>query len=200
MAAPALTLNPLQTHYDGPGIILMAEEGATLPTPTVADSKFTNSWDAAWLPVGYTDTGITFDFTTSTTDIESAEELEEIAKVETKRSVSVKFSMMQDNKFNMKVAMNGGTWTVVSGTGATQLSKYSPPILGQGKHFMLGWISTASDEIVIVYKVTQTGSLSMARQKVGTKFVLACDFSVVKPDPAVSTDRWNRYVAGSKFD
>lgn len=200
MAAPTLDLDPTQVHYDGPGIILLAELGSTLPTHAVASSVFTNSWDAAWIPVGYTDDGIGFDFTTSTTDIESAEELEEIAKVETKRSVSVKFSMMQDNKFNLRVAMAGGTWTVVSGSGATQLSKYSPPILGGGKSFMLGWISTAANEVVIAYQVRQVGSLSMSRKKVGTKYVLACDFSVEKPSPSVSTDRWNKYVAGTLFD
>jgi hypothetical protein len=199
MAAPVLTATPAQMNYDGPGIILMSPLASTLPTFASTASIFSNTWDAAWIPVGYTDTGFQLDYTLTTVDIDVAESLRPVDVVATKDEVHVKFTMLQTNKFNIKAAFNGGTWTVTGAT-TTQVSKYSPPLLGANQSFMLGWLSQARDEAVLVYKVFQSGSLSIQRAKAGTKALLACDFRAVQPDPLVSADQWNWYIAGTASD
>lgn len=201
MTAPVLTYNTEQLHYDGPGLILAAVYSPTLTLPTFAAtaSVFTNDWDAAWTPIGLTDTGFQMDFTTATTTIEAAELQLPVATVVTSKTASLKFSMMQDNKFNLARAMNGGTFTV-TGSAGTKVTKYSPPVIGGELRTAIAWISSMQDESIIVYKTFQTGSLSIQRQKLGTKWVLACDFAMEQPDQSLSTDPWNRYYAGTKLD
>lgn len=201
MASPVFQGNVNQVHYDGPGIILMAPYATdlTVPTMTSASSAFTDTWDGAWQPVGYTDDGFELDFGFTTVDIDAAESLQDLATVVTKQTTSIKFSMMQDNTFNMRRAFNGGTYTV-TGSAGTQVTKYSPPIAGGELESSIAWLSTKRDEVIVAYRVLQTGNLAFARKKVGTKFVLACDFRVLVPDPTLSTDVWNRWFAGTKYD
>lgn len=202
MAVPVFTGNVNQVHYDGPGIILMAPYSDSLAVPTfaAASSAFTNDWDPVWQPVGYTDDGFEVDFTTTTVDIDAAETIYPLAVVETKKDVNVKFSMMQDNKFNIARAMNGGTYTVLSGSGADKVTKYTPPIVGGSLRSAVAWISSAGDEAIIVYRVFQSGNLAFARKKLGTKFVLACDFKAEVPAASLSTELWDRFYAGTKLD
>lgn len=201
MAAPVFTGNPDQMKFDGPGVILMAPYASDLVLPTFAStaSAFTNSWDAAWQPVGYTDDGFQLDLSTTTTDVEAAESLYPIAKPVTRKDASVKFTMLQNNKFNIARAMNGGTFTVTGSTG-TKVTKYSPPVIGGELRSAVAWLSSGQDESIIVYKVFQSGSLSIARKKVGTKWQLACDFGAEVPSPSLSTDLFNVWYAGIGFD
>lgn len=201
MAAPTFTGNVNQVHYDGPGLVLMAPYSATLTLPTfaAASSVFTNSWDSAWTGVGFTDTGFQVDLATTTVDIDAAESIYPLATVETLKTVNAKFTIMQDNQFNMVRALNGGTYTT-TGSAGTSVTKYSPPIVGGSLRSAIAWISQSGDQAWIGYKAFQSGNLSVQRQKIGTKFTLACDFKLEVPDASLSTDVWNSYYAGTKYN
>lgn len=201
MTAPTFTGDVSQVEYTGPGLILMAPYAVdlTLPTFAAASSVFTNSWANDWVPVGYTDDGIEFTFTTTVNEIEAAETLYPLAKIETKKDISVKFAMLQNNEFNLSRAMNGGTFTTASGSGATKVTKYSPPTFGGAERSAIGWISQDNDEALIVYKTWQQAALSVKYGKIGIKWMLNCDFAAEIPDPEVSADPWNRWAAGERF-
>lgn len=205
MAAPVFAGNVDQTQYDGPGLIMLASYDdllatpANLPTFTAASSAFTNVWDDMWVPVGFTDDGFELDFDTTTTEITAAEQLEPLDTIETRKTGTVKFSMLQNSKFNIQRALNGGTWTT-SGTGAAQISKYTPGTAGARKYSAVAWLSASYDMSAIVYKTSQTGSLAFTARAIGTKRVLACNFAMATPSPTVSTSPWNLWVAGTKYD
>lgn len=201
MAAPTFTGDVSKIHYDGPGLIFAAPYSTTLTLPTFAStaSVFSNSLDAAFVGVGYTDSGFSIDLATTTVDIDAAESVYPLATVETLKTVNAKFTMMQDSQFNMKIAMNGGTYTSTGSTG-TKVTKYSPPIVGGSLRTTLLWISQAGDQAWIGYKCFQSGNLSIQRQKLGTKFQLAVDFKLEVPDVSVSPDVWNSWYSGVKYD
>lgn len=201
MTAPTFTGNTEQLHFDGPGIILLAPYSTSLTIPTFAatTSAFTNSWDTAWVPSGYTDDGFDLTINRTVTEIDAAETLYPVGKVETKQDVSVKFSMMQDNKFNIQRALNGGTFEE-TGSDGTKVSKYIPAQLGSGGRSAIGWISQTGDQAVIVYKCYQSGNVTFARKKAGTKFMLACDFGAELPDSDVADDMYNIWYAGTVYD
>lgn len=201
MVAPVFTGNVNQLHYDGPGIILMAPYSATLtlPTFTSVSSAFTNTWDAAWQPVGYTDTGFEVDLATTTVDIDAAESIYPLATVETLKTINVKFTMMQDNQFNTLRAMNGGSYTT-SGSSGAAVTKYTPPIVGGSLRSAIAWLSQGADQSWIGYKAFQSGNITVQRQKLGTKFLLACDFKLEVPDSSLSTSLWNSWYAGTAYN
>ncbi len=196
MAAPAITKNPTQVRT-GPGKIFLAALGSTVPTWAVTGSVFSNSWDAAWTSVGYTDDGLTITLGRSVEDVEVAEEFYPIARKTTQMNGSATFSMAGVNLANLKFALNGGSWAT-TGTGATTMNKYSPPSPGSEVRCMLAWIGDAADEVFIAYQVYQSGELSWARQKGAAKASLSgltFDFEV--PSTGVSADVWNYYTAGT---
>lgn len=205
MAAPVFQGNVDQTQYDGPGLIMLASYDdvlttpANLPTFTAAANAFTNTWDDMWVPVGFTDDGFEMTFDTTTTEITAAEQLEPLDTVETRKTGTAKFSMLQNSKFNIQRVLNGGTWTT-TGSGATSVSKYTPGVVGSRKYSAVAWLSAAYDMSMVVYKTSQTGSTAFSARTIGTKRVLACNFSMATPSPTVSTAPWNLWVAGTKYD
>lgn len=196
MAAPAQTTNPTQVKT-GPGQIMFAPLGTTLPTLVAASSKFNNAW-TGWVPIGYSDDGLTLKVSRSVDNVEVAESLETIRKVTTARNTTVTFSASGINEGNISLAFNGGTWTTVSGTGATQVRKYVPPALGSEVRIMLGFLSAEVDEAFIWYQCFQTAEATMARQKGAAKASLTgLSFDVEVPDPAVSTSPFAYWYAGT---
>jgi hypothetical protein len=196
MAAPVLYENPSQIKT-GPGQIFMAPPGTDLPTFAATASKFSNAW-TDWVPVGFTDDGLTFTQGRTAEGIQVAESLVDIRKTTTGVQERVSFSPAGINETNFSLAMNGGTWsTVGAGTGATLVRKFAPPEIGQEARVMLGWVSEDLDEAFVWYKCFQTAESSMARQKGTAKASLTgLQFDIEPPDPLVSTDRWNYYTAG----
>jgi hypothetical protein len=193
-----LQQNPGQVKT-GPGIIVMAPVGTAVPAMTVAGSVFTNGFPG-WRSIGYTDAGTTFAFGQEVAEVEVAEEAYPIRSAITKRTGKASLSMSGVNQRNLQLALNGGTWTE-SGSGATKVSKYSPPSGASADRVMFAWIGDDSDEILIAYKTLQVAEFTVARKKGSDKASLTgMEFMFERPDTSVSSDVWNYWYAGDFAD
>src|SRR5689334_17974801 len=119
MPAPAILTDP--------GYLFYAPLGTAEPANTVVGSKFTDAWPVQWLQVGATDDGSEFDYEIKVESVDVAEFFDPIKWATTSRSGSLAFAMADWTLTKLVLALNGGTKTIVSGTGATQLNKYTPP-------------------------------------------------------------------------
>jgi hypothetical protein len=127
------------TLLTSPGYLFWAPLASTLPTNTVAGSVFTDSWPVAWINLGATDDGSTISYESKVEAINVAEFFDPIQWVTTGREGGIAFALASWTLNNLKRVLNGGSLTVVSGTGATALNKYEPlPRLGGALHDRLG--------------------------------------------------------------
>lgn len=196
MPAPSLVKNPTQVKL-GPGLIVTALVSATFPTLTATASKFDTAF-VGWSSIGYTDEGATLTFNRESEDVEVAEEDNPLKRIGTKVGVSLAFSASGINELNIQRANAGGTWSTVSGTGATQVRKYSPPQPKDQVRHMWAHIGQDLDEIFVIYQGYQTGEITINRRKGANKASLS-GFNIVGevPDPLVSADVWNYFTAGT---
>lgn len=173
----------------GPGYLLWAPLASTLPTNTVAGSLFTDTWPGAWLPLGITDAGSDFKYALTVNDVDAEEYLDPIAKTTVSRAVSMAFSLANINMTNFKRAVNGGS-IATTGSGATSLNAFTPPVLGAEVRCMLGWESTDSTERMIGYQCFQVGSIDMPRRKGSAKAVLPVEFAFEQPATGAPFSYW----------
>ena len=122
---PGTTATP-QLLVDA-GRLYWAPLASTLPTNTVVGSKFTDSWPVAWLSLGATDDGSEFNYEIKVEPVKSAEFFDPIKYFTTDRSGSIAFAMQNFALKNYQYALNGGAYTIVSGTTTTQLTSLTPP-------------------------------------------------------------------------
>lgn len=179
----------------GPGKIYYAPLGTAIPTFTAASSKVTGTW-TSWVSPGATDEGITYTESVDTSDITVAESLYPVKTVTTGKTGRVAFTMNELSDLNWKLAMNGGTIST-SGTGATKLNTYVPPLIGAEVRVMLGWQSLEDDEVIIWPQCFNVGSVEIARGTYETKAGIPVEFAVELPDPLVMTTTYKRWVAGA---
>lgn len=172
---------PAPQIITNPGFILWAPIGSTFPTNTVAGSKFTDAWPVAWIPMGATEEGSTFNYESTVEPIEVAELLDPVQYATTARTGSMAFSMAHYVLQNIKRALNGGTLTVVSGTGATQLSSYEPPEPGNEIRSLIGWESTDETVRIILRQTINAAAIASAFAKAPQKGLIACQFNMEKP-------------------
>jgi hypothetical protein len=177
-----------------PGYLFAAPLATAEPTNTVAASKFTDAWAAAWVPLGATEDGNTFSYESTVEPIEVAEFFDPIRYSTTGRAGSFAFSLADFVLDRVKLAFNGGTKTLVSGTGATQLTSYVPPTPGAEVRTMLGWESLDGTVRVIVYQAIQGGAVEVANQKAPAKAIIPCTFNFEVPS---SGNPWKMYTAGA---
>lgn len=198
MALPSLAGKANQVKT-GPGILLGAAIGTTVPTLTVAAGKFTNSFPG-WHYLGYTAEGATITLGRETAPIEVAEEFYEIKNVTTKVNGSLAVDLVNINRFNLSAVLNGGTWTI-SSSGDTQIANYVPAGPGEETRIMLAHIGEDSDEITLVYKAFQTAEISISRKKGEEKASFAgASFAFEKPEVAVAAEPWSYHYAGTWAD
>ena len=192
MAVPIIQPAQIKT---GAGRIMYAPLGTVIPTFTAAASKVTGTW-TSWVEAGATDAGLTFNLSTDSSPIRVAESQQDIRSVVTSKSGSVGFEMSHVSDVNWKLAENGGVITV-TGTGATKLSKYVPPLIGSEVRVMLGFQSFDDDEVLIWPQVFNTGGLETARSAIDAKHGLPVSFTVEVPDPSVLTTSYARWTSGA---
>lgn len=193
MAAP--TIQPGQIK-SGPGIIYYKYGLTTMPTVTAAASKVVVPWVAdTWIQVGATEEGLTFSESVDTEEIRVAESQYPVRVVETGKSGSIEFSMSHIHDLNWKLANNGGTITI-TGTGATKLSAYVPPLVGQSVRVALGFQSLDEEEAIIWPQVFNSGGFETARAGLDAMSVLPVSFAVELPDTSILTTPYKRYTAG----
>lgn len=182
------------TVLNDPGFLFWAPLGTAEPTNTVAGSKFTDAWPAGWVSVGATNEGSDFKADVKTENVTVAEFFDPIKIVTTERNASVSFAMTDFTLTKLKWAMNGGTLTLVSGTGATQLNKFEPPDPGTEVRAMIGWESLDSTLRLVCRQVFQSGTINPAFKKAPEKAVIAVEFRLEVPAAAKP---WAMYSAGT---
>lgn len=185
---PAITV-PVAGLALGPGYLYYAPLGSTLPTNTVAGSVFTDVWPGAWIPVGITKEGHEFSYELDTEAVEVAEYLDPPAYATTGRTIGLNFEMARVTFSLKKLALNGGT-IVTTGSGATQLNKFTPPEPGQETRVMLGWESTDNTERVVAYQCFQTGGVATARRKGADNGTLPVEFRLERASGLPPYDEW----------
>lgn len=178
----------------GPGFLFWAPLATADPTNTVAGSKFTDSWPVAWISLGATKEGSAFKASTKVEPIKVAEFFDPIQYATTERSGSLAFSLADWTMNNIKRVMNGGTLSVVSGTGATALNKYEPPAPGAEVRSMLGWESLDSTVRIIFRQCFQGGDVENKFAKAPDLTTLPAEFNFEVPSSGIP---WSIFSAGT---
>lgn len=169
-----------------PGYLFGAPLGTAEPTHTVAGSKFTDAWAAAWIPLGATAEGSTFSYQTEVEAIEVAEFFDPIRWETTSRQGNFAFNLANYTLHNFKRALNGGMGTITptSGTGATALGTFEPPDPGTEVRIMLGWESQDNTMRILMRQVINGSEISSQFQKAPELATIPCQFQFEVPSAA----------------
>lgn len=188
----ALVAAPITSLQVGAGVLMKAPPATTIPAMTVSavTGKFTDAWPAGWNPVGATETGHEFNYQLSTDRVLVAEYLTAVKIVSTDVAIGVAFAVSEMTAKNYAWVLNGGTYTLVSGTGLGTLSKVSPPVVGQETRTMLGWESDDGTERVVWYQALQGGQITIGRHKGVDNANLPVSFQVEQPTTGNPFDIW----------
>lgn len=161
MANTAISVPQLLTD---PGFLYWAPLATAIPTNTAAGGKYTDTWAVPWVPLGATDSGTDFNYTTTVQPVSVAEFLDPISYRTTDRNGNLAFALASVTAANLIKTFNGATNTV-TGTGATQSTQISPPAIGSEVRCMLGWESLDSQVRIIAYQVINSGTVKLAFNK-----------------------------------
>jgi hypothetical protein len=164
-----------------PGYLFWAPLASSLPANTVAGSKFTDAWPGAWLSLGATEEGSAFSYQINLEAISVAEFFDPIAWSTTERSGNFAFALADYTMKNLQRAFNGGTLQVLSGAGATQLTRLTPPAAGGEVRAMIGWESLDSTLRIICYQTINGGELKTEFKKAPAKGLIPCQFQFEVP-------------------
>jgi hypothetical protein len=189
---PGTTATP--TILTDPGYLFWAPLATSIPTNTVAGSVFTDSWAGPWISLGATEDGSQFDYELSVEAITVAEFLDPIKYVTTGRTGSFAFNLASYTLSNLAKALNGSAPTVVSGSGATTLSRVRPPVAGQEVRAMIGWESLDNTMRAIFYQTLNSGRITTAYKKAPSFAVIPTSWNFEMP---VSGIPWEFYGAGT---
>jgi hypothetical protein len=179
-----------------PGYLFIAPLASTLPANTVAGSVFTDAWPAAWLPLGATEEGSEFSYSTEVEGITVAEFFDPIKYATTGREGSIAFNLANYGLSNYRRALNGGVGALApdSGSGATALYHVAPPNPGSEVRAMIGWESLDNTLRLICHQTLQGGEVTSAFRKAPAKAVIPCTFQLEVPASGVP---WDMYGAGA---
>lgn len=165
------------------GYLFIAPLASTLPVNTVAGSKFTDAWPAAWLSLGATEEGSTLSYSSTVEAVTVAELFDPVKFATTERGGSISFSLADFTLSNYRRALNGGTAALAptSGLGATALFQVEPVAPGAETRVMVGWESLDGTVRVVARQCIQGGEVSSQFQKAPSKAVIPCTFSMEIP-------------------
>jgi hypothetical protein len=146
------------------GFLYWAPLGSTTPTNTVASSAYTDTWPVAWVPMGATDSGTDFTYTSTVQPVMVAELYDPVTYRTTDRTGSLAFALANVTAANLIKAFNGAVNTV-TGSGATQSTQINPVAVGNETRCMLGWESKDSTMRIVAYQAMNSGALKMSFNK-----------------------------------
>lgn len=178
---PTITTPTLLTD---PGYLFRASIGTALPTNTVVGSVFTDAWAAAWVPIGATNEGSTLSYEMTSEKVMVAELFDPVKYAVTEASGSIAFAMADWTLQKLKFAMNGGTMTLVSGTGATALTSLEPPEPSEVLRCMIGWESLDATTRIIGRQCLNATAVEAAFQRAPEKALIPVQFSFERPPAA----------------
>jgi hypothetical protein len=172
-----------------PGVLFWAPLGSSVPTHTVSGSVFTDSWPVAWVPLGATDGGTTITASLTVEEIDAAEFIDPLAYRTTGRTFNVAMTLKNFTAANLARTLNTSASTV-SGSGATLITKVSPPNPGSEVRAMIGFESLDSTTRWIAYQVINSGDVAVAFQKSPTVAMLPWTANCEKPSSTQPVDWW----------
>lgn len=179
-----------------PGYLFIAPLASTLPTNTVVGSVFTDSWDAAWLPLGATEDGSDFSYSSTVEAISVAEFFDPISYATTAREGKIAFNLASFGLSNYRRALNGGVaaLTATSGSGTTALYTLNPPTPGAEVRCMIGWESLDNTVRLVAHQVIQGGEVTSAFKKAPAYATIPCTFNMEVP---AAGQPWTMWGAGA---
>ena len=185
------------TVLTDPGMLWIAPLATADPTNTVAGSVFTDDPAVAWVPLGATTEGSTFQYSTTVEPIKVAEFFDPIKYATTERAGSIAFNLASFTLSNYQRALNGGiaALTATSGTGATSLFKVEPPDPGTEVRAMILWESTDRTVRLLAQLVIQGGEVQAAFKKAPDIAAIPCTFNM--EIPVGSTKPFTLWSAGT---
>ena len=177
-----------------PGYLFRAPLGTSLPTNTVVGSVFTDDWAVAWVPIGATTEGSTINYEMSSEPMRVAELFDPVAYAVTETSGSISFAMADSTLQKLKMAMNGGTMTLVSGTTTTALTSLEPPEPSDILRCMIGWQSLDATLRFVGYQCLNASAIEMQNQRAPAYASIPVQFSFERP---ASTKAFKFFSAGT---
>lgn len=180
-----------------PGFLWISVLGTAAPTNTVTASKFSDSVAAAWIPLGGTTEGSTFNYSTSVEPIRVAEFFDPISYATTERSGNIAFNLANWTLSNYRRALNGGVAALVStGTTGSELTTLEPPDPGTEVRSQILWESTDASLRIMLRQTLQGGEISSAFQQAPSVAAIPCTFNMEVPDGGAKP--WVMWGAGTK--
>jgi hypothetical protein len=161
-----------------PGFMWHAPANTLFPVGggTAAGSMFTDAPSVTWYEIGATEAGHTFSYSQSIEAINVAEFADPVKWRTTARQGSMSFNLADYTLKNLQRALNGGSLTAVSGTGATLISKWVPPVVGSETRAALLWQSLDGTMRIFMYQTVQVNEMESAFKKAPDYAVIPCDF------------------------
>lgn len=173
--------NPLAVAL-GPGELFAAVLGSTEP---VDHRALIFDDPLIWTPFGYTEEGSTQNYSPEYEDVVVAEELDPIDSVATGRTMGTSFSLAQNTAAHYKIAMNGGTITVVPASpGPPEVQAhvtFEPPNLGEEVQTMIGFRAEDGLEAWVWRQCKNVGAAETARRKGAAKGLIPVEFRAYVP-------------------
>jgi hypothetical protein len=174
------------------GFLLWAPLGTDEPTNTVVGSVFTDSWPAAWIPLGRTTGGAKIDDNGTSASIESAEDYTPLLVTNTKREPAVSFELQSFTATNLQRALNGAVSTV-TGTTTTTLTQVDAPDPMSEVQCMIGWESDDATVRWVGRQCLNTGNLSVTMAKLPSSATIMWAAQLSKPAGAAA---YSWFLAG----
>jgi len=166
-----MALDTTEIFVAGNGHIYVADEGTTLPTDLSDLSS-----DPNYVELGYTtEDGVTFTVTRETQSLNAWQSNEPVRTLETSRTSTVAFTVMQPNPDNIAIALGGGDID----KGATE-GTYTFPDPGESvRHVLVVDAFDGDTQYRFVYdRVEQQGDVTMQLQR-GDSANLPMEFGVL---------------------
>jgi hypothetical protein len=170
VATPYLMLDPGYLWHAPANTLFPANGG------TASGSQFTDAPSVTFYEIGATEAGYTFSYSQSIEAINVAEFADPVKWRTTARQGSMAFNMADYTLKNLQRAMNGGSLTTVSGAGATLISKWTPPAVGNETRSALLWQSLDGTMRIYMYQTVQVNEMETAFKKAPDYAVLPCEF------------------------
>lgn len=175
-----------------PGTLFWAPIGSTEPTTAVTASIFSDTWPVAWIPLGMTASGSSFEENTTVTGVPAAESFYDIQQRTTAKAGTVTFNLLSVTATNLSRTLNGAP-TTVTGATTTTLTKIDPVVPGQEARCMIGWESLDNTVRFIARQVINSGAIKFDFAKAPASTQLPWTGVLEKP---TSTLPWVMWTAG----
>lgn len=172
-----------------PGVLFIAPLATAVPAHTQAGGVFTDTWPAAWIPLGATTEGSEFSYNTEVEAITVAEFLDPIKQVTTGREGSIAFNLASYTLTNYRRALNGGIAALVADAGG--ITSIKPPKPGTEVRSQIGWESLDGTLRLVCYQTLQGGEISSSFSKAPDIASIPCSFVMEVPETGDPWEMWS---------